>query len=526
MKFQNLLSFQSNRILLIFLFIITLNAPVLLAQQKLKNTELSADIKKLDQLHNAYQFDSMKVFLDRIESKIKEDSTTLSLFEFGYTMGQYHLFLGHFFRQQFSVDSATYHYQKAMDYHSKYTDYLGWFEAMTLSIEYLFAKSNHEAYLKELESGHLFLKNLKPELAAKEYALYLKKKFYPTQDQELKLEILHKVDSIFSAEPSTLNDRNNFIYFLDVLEWAYQTNQAEIIDKYLPLYNREIEKNAITAEYDNYFKALFAQAANQIEDAIAYNKKVADSALAPLNIKGSSIKNLYSLYLSRLDSANAFVYFRKLIQLRDSTEALARYDEAENLRKEYEKESLKFKLGLAELENLRQVRIILILGSGFLLITTVALYLLKRNQFIKHKRLLTQTALEQMQELSRNKELVWLSKLALLEHMKNNGNAKNQDSIQFSNNFENEDYSENDFENIPSFIRDQLLEINNKISNRELKFASFIYAGYDNIELERIFAVSPDAIRKAKYRLKLKLGLDKKHDLRAFIQNLNIKNPV
>jgi DNA-binding CsgD family transcriptional regulator len=87
-----------------------------------------------------------------------------------------------------------------------------------------------------------------------------------------------------------------------------------------------------------------------------------------------------------------------------------------------------------------------------------------------------------------------------------------------------------DFKNLNSTIADvhpnlynKLKEISkNKLTNRDLKFASYIYLNMDNTKIAEILRVEVKTVRMTKYRLKQKIGLDKKEDLTNFIHNLDL----
>lgn len=61
-----------------------------------------------------------------------------------------------------------------------------------------------------------------------------------------------------------------------------------------------------------------------------------------------------------------------------------------------------------------------------------------------------------------------------------------------------------------------------KLTNQDLRYASYIYLNMDNQQISNILKSSPMAVRMTKYRLKQKLGLDKNDDLKNFIQNLKL----
>ncbi|WP_079666055.1 transcriptional regulator [Soonwooa buanensis] len=59
-----------------------------------------------------------------------------------------------------------------------------------------------------------------------------------------------------------------------------------------------------------------------------------------------------------------------------------------------------------------------------------------------------------------------------------------------------------------------------KLTTQDLKYASYIYLNMDNQQIANLLKVEVKTVRMTKYRLKIKLGLDKEMDLQSFIQNL------
>ncbi|WP_312323329.1 hypothetical protein [Soonwooa sp.] len=59
-----------------------------------------------------------------------------------------------------------------------------------------------------------------------------------------------------------------------------------------------------------------------------------------------------------------------------------------------------------------------------------------------------------------------------------------------------------------------------KLTTQDLKYASYIYLNMDNQQIANLLKVEVKTVRMTKYRLKIKLGLDKEIDLQSFIQNL------
>ncbi|AYZ12852.1 tetratricopeptide repeat protein [Chryseobacterium arthrosphaerae] len=59
-----------------------------------------------------------------------------------------------------------------------------------------------------------------------------------------------------------------------------------------------------------------------------------------------------------------------------------------------------------------------------------------------------------------------------------------------------------------------------KLTNLDLKYATYIYLNLDNVQISNVLKADPNTVRTTKYRLKQKLGLKKEDDLQQFIQNL------
>ncbi|WP_300670907.1 tetratricopeptide repeat protein [Soonwooa sp.] len=61
-----------------------------------------------------------------------------------------------------------------------------------------------------------------------------------------------------------------------------------------------------------------------------------------------------------------------------------------------------------------------------------------------------------------------------------------------------------------------------KLTTQDLKYASYMYLNMDNQQIANLLKVEVKTVRMTKYRLKIKLGLDKDMDLQSFIQNLTV----
>ncbi len=71
----------------------------------------------------------------------------------------------------------------------------------------------------------------------------------------------------------------------------------------------------------------------------------------------------------------------------------------------------------------------------------------------------------------------------------------------------------------PNFI-ESLLKINPKLSQRDLKYCSYIAAGLSTKEISNLIGLSIRTIETSRYRIKRKLNLSKEVNLISFIRNL------
>lgn len=506
--------------------------PTQVQGQRTESQALPPPIQKslshLEQLYLAAQFDSLKEPLDVLAALIEEDSTQLSLYSYGDVKGQYHLYLGQYHGQRYELDSATYHFQKAMGYRAQYTNYQGWFEPMTFSVEYLLTKRAYEEYLDKLDKGYTELKSKNPEEAKKEYGMYLEKRFFPTVNPSEKLTILSEMDSILSSGSYQIDKQNALRFYTDVLEWCYAADQKDWIATYRPKYDDLVKTQGIGQAVQNYYEAVFSDKAKKTSAAIGYYTLVANDPQSSTNILGASYKALERLYLVSQDSAKAYLQFKNLIHLRDSINALNRYDEAAELQRKMEKQALKLQLTESELYNVQKNQFIMAILAILIAFGLFNLYLLERNKKKKNILKLKDAELNTTKSEARNKELMYVSKLALLEQMKNRekelktGPASSLEKAAGTANSPEEDHDMEDgpdnikavnnglseVEEIPNYILDYLVNIPVNLTGRELKIITFMNQGFDNYDLEKIFSISSDAIRRAKWRIKKKINLD------------------
>lgn len=72
-------------------------------------------------------------------------------------------------------------------------------------------------------------------------------------------------------------------------------------------------------------------------------------------------------------------------------------------------------------------------------------------------------------------------------------------------------------DNLPSeFYKALELKSSTKLTPIEIKYASYIFLGFDNQQLTHLLKADPNTVRKNKYRLKKKLNLSKNDDLKLY----------
>lgn len=108
--------------------------------------------------------------------------------------------------------------------------------------------------------------------------------------------------------------------------------------------------------------------------------------------------------------------------------------------------------------------------------------------------------------------------------------VKEKKDLDFQKILKEEYKTDKDFELIQNIIQEvhptffKLLHSasKNKLSNQDLRYAAYIHLNMDNYQIANLLKVNLGTVRKTKYRLKQKIGLEKDQDLQAFIQNLTI----
>ncbi|WP_339627924.1 LuxR C-terminal-related transcriptional regulator [uncultured Maribacter sp.] len=76
------------------------------------------------------------------------------------------------------------------------------------------------------------------------------------------------------------------------------------------------------------------------------------------------------------------------------------------------------------------------------------------------------------------------------------------------------------FSEVHQDFDEKLQSLNSKITDKELRLASYVKMGLNNTEIADILNVLPSSIHTSKYRLKQKLNIDKELDFDGFIKSL------
>lgn len=152
----------------------------------------------------------------------------------------------------------------------------------------------------------------------------------------------------------------------------------------------------------------------------------------------------------------------------------------------------------------------------------------KEQERLKAEQELLALQQEQLQKHAMATSLQLDQKNSFINEIKEK--AKDEKNSNLSRALKEEQFIDHDFNVMQKIVQDvhpdffkRLQEISvTKLTNQDLRYASYIYLNMDNQQISNILKSSPMAVRMTKYRLKQKLGLDKNDDLKYFLQNYDI----
>jgi len=183
---------------------------------------------------------------------------------------------------------------------------------------------------------------------------------------------------------------------------------------------------------------------------------------------------------------------------------------------------------LSSLEELqahnRQQRLLLITGIITLLLISTALYkLLKRSKKeIEEKRLQLQSAAQELLEKTRAMEEAHRKIEAQDVKAADDETFRKYNQILQSNIITEEDW--NNFRTLfeevyPDFFS-RLRYLHPSLTRADLRLLAVVKMNVSMKEAAKILAISPDSVKKAKYRLKKKLGMEQEESLEDFLQEV------
>jgi len=242
----------------------------------------------------------------------------------------------------------------------------------------------------------------------------------------------------------------------------------------------------------------------------------------------------------------AYNNFHNYILLRDSIASKKMQTDIVELETKYESEKKEKELVISQAENERKQSRIQLLGSGIaflLIIFPTLIYALrqkmKRNKIEKEKVLLELKEAEQeldfkkkeltakvLQLAAKNEFLLKLQEDVNLLHSSIDSSvskASNRISrmIQHDSMDESEwDQFASEFSSVHQGFVDRLTEKYGTLSANEVRLASLLKMNLSSKEIANILRISDEGIKKARYRLRKKMGLASGNDLQGIILSL------
>lgn len=402
---------------------------------------------------------------------------------------------------------------------------------------------------------------------------YYKNKFNETHDKKYldsaQVSYQNSLRFISSIKDTKANKRAQIVYYLNYGS-LLNSLTPDSYEKCLELYHKILK----ISENDNAFKDITALTYNNIGSAYENLNKI---ELAEENyLKAYTLtkddKNIYTIHKLIILNNLSRIYENK----KQFVKALAIEREAKELIKEDDKKQFSNNTNALEIfykteqknQKIKQledknknfakqrfyfISMTLLAILGLVLLFFIFRFRLKINrqktnllEAAKNKaELILQLEKQEKARLKAEQELLTVQQeqlqkkaLATSLHLdyKNKFIKDLKDSItekgdiNFEKILKEDQLNDNDFyeiENVieqvhPNFFK-RLKELTKaKLSNLDLKYASYIYLNMDNQQIANILKADPKTVRVTKYRLKLKFGLTKDESLQNFIQNLDL----
>ena len=423
-----------------------------------------------------------------------------------------------------------------------------------------------EAYTYALKSNDVLIKALTTTI----YGVTYLQKHKITQSKNDADSMLHYLNEAlsFSQKIKDPTTKNVFMArsYINLATAYNQLNKTDEVIKYTTLsYN--IAKVTPKSEYDlpyiyNNFgniyltKKEFAQAIEYYQKAYdEINKNLKKFPNANKHVGVTVVENLVQVYEAINDYKNAVKYqkIKNDLLIENFTDAKEKDIKSLEIQFETEKKNEELKqLQLVNSANKRE-QLFYIVTSVLAFLISGSLFFFLRNK-IKNKKQKVElleaqnfeTELnlllekEEKARLKAEQELLVLQqekmqktvlanslkldkKNSLINDIKEKVDTKTEISTVLK-----KDITVNDINAIEKLIKDihpnffnRLNEVAvKKLTNLDLKYASYIYLNMNNQQIANMLKVDSKTVRMTKYRLKQKLGLEKVVDLGEFIQNM------
>ena len=303
-----------------------------------------------------------------------------------------------------------------------------------------------------------------------------------------------------------------------------------------------------------YWMGIVHRGLDQYDQAAAYIKQAFAVALNMKNYGKTSFyaHALYQTYYWKDQYEEALIWYQSHIQFRDSIYSERQRKEIEVYTARFEtiekeKEFIRLEKE-AEIDKLKRNRIFGILSSGIIIGVLVIILIVYRNkrrrqilisenalaESRRHEAELKQDLLQKEVDL-KNQELASgmlqiARKNEFLIDLKENVDEKTKEDLglkSIQRKIQDEINSEKDWDKFISSFRDvhpsymkKLSEISSGLSKSETRLACLLKMNLSSKDIANMLNISSEGIKKARYRLRKKLGIEKDVDLYAFLVGL------
>ncbi|HEY9007184.1 tetratricopeptide repeat protein [Ohtaekwangia sp.] len=328
---------------------------------------------------------------------------------------------------------------------------------------------------------------------------------------------IHKVDSIESLQGNHHLTTSTNLTLADIHLRAGNRDST--------LYHLQIARH-ITAEENSasIFNALASfYIGHRPDSAMYYNNKALGLADREPDDHYNALKIRSHLFQSLNKPDSAIAYLSKAESFQDSILNVRRKALSDILLRTSQQEDQLFSLTRLQARS-RQHLYWLLSGIVALLLLSFALYrLLRRSKKeVEEKRLQLQTAALELMEKTRLVEEAQ-RKIELQEAKPNDDETfRKYNQILQSNIITEEDWNNfrTLFEEIYPDFFSRLRYLHPSLTRADMRLLAVLKMNLSMKEAARILAISPDSVKKAKYRLKKKLGMEQEESLEDFLQQV------